>query len=215
MPSPLSVNKNNYFDKPKPSDIYTPEWLSKWLYELVSQSGMKKEVVLDPAIGQGSLTKWFKRSGSHIIGCDVDDNSAFFTDKFIHGKFEDIKVWGDKIPDFIIVNPPFNSASGRKLYPEVFLRKIDELFGHEIPVIMIVPMGLRLNQRLKSSRWRYIRNNWKINTIISLPIDAFDGVLFHAEILGFNVTGMNPSYFLPDEIIPMEKLIKANGKTDI
>lgn len=222
MASPLSVKRNNYIDNPKPSDIYTPEWLSKWLFKLVFNSGMNWKLILDPAIGAGSLTNPFREHDCSIIGFDINPESEQYCDFWCCKKFEDITVddfnnlgLGDYKPDLIIVNPPFNSASGRKLYPEVFLRKIHELFGNKIPVIMIVPMGMRLNQRLKSSRWKYIRDNWKINSIISLPIDIFDDVLFHAEILCFNVSGMEPCYFIPDEIIPLEKLNKANGKNSI
>ena len=212
MASPLSVKKNNYLDNPKKSDIYTPAWLSQWIYDLVEKSGMKKDVVLDPAIGMGSLTNPFKENGSYILGIDIDVNSMSVGNWGYNGKFEDITE-GDwnlatsfakkKDVDIIVCNPPFNSASGRKLYPEVFLKKIEDMFGNKIPVIMIVPMGMRLNQRLKSSRWKYIRDNWKICSIISLPIDVFDNVLFHAEILCFNVTGMEPCYFIPEPIIPI------------
>jgi len=203
MPSPLSVRKNNYIDNPKRSDIYTPEWLSEWLYKIVIDSGMKIDVILDPAIGGGSLTKWF--TNSLIIGIDINLNASCYADKFMHGKFEEIEKWAHEIPDLIIVNPPFNGASGKKLYPEVFLRKIQELFGNKIPVIMITPMGFLLNQKLKSVRWKYLRDNWEITSIISLPIDTFENVLFHVEIVCFNTDGMKPHYFMPEEILPQKE----------
>ena len=56
MASPLSVKKNNYFENPKRSDIYTPLWLSEYIYDVVKQSGMKTNIIFDPAIGAGSLT---------------------------------------------------------------------------------------------------------------------------------------------------------------
>jgi hypothetical protein len=203
MPSPLSVKKNNYLDNPKKSDIFTPEWLSKWLHEIVVESKMKTDVILDPAIGGGSLTKWFENS--LIIGIDINPNAACCANKFMHGKFEEIEHWAHETPDLIIVNPPFNSASGRKLYPEVFLRKIHELFGSKIPVIMIAPFGILLNQRLKSARWKYLRDNWEITSIISLPIDTFENVLFHVEIVCFNTSGMKPHYFIPEENLPQKE----------
>ena len=36
----------------------------------------------------------------------------------------------------------------------------------------------------------------EITTIISLPVDTFDDVLFHTEIICFNTDKMKPHYFL-------------------
>lgn len=215
MASPLSVNKNNYFDKPKKSDIYTPVWLSKWLYQLIESSGINRNIVFDPAIGGGSLTNPFKESGSFVVGADINPNSKQCCDIFMHGKFEELDEWLGNSPDLIVCNPPFNSASGRKLYPEVFLKHIETLFGAKIPLIMICPMGFLLNQRLKSTRWKYIRDNWEVTTIIPLTIDTFDKVvdhieelsesdkkvLFHCQIVCFNIPQLKPVYFIPEDVL--------------
>ena len=211
MSSPLSVKKNNYFENPKKSDIYTPKWLSAWLCKLIMGSGVEIGAVLDPAIGLGSLTDPFQNYKSrygdqiHITGVDIDEMSRWYCREFYHTKFEDMEIWDGTPPDIIVVNPPFNSASGRKLYPEVFLKKIQDLFGNQIPVMMIVPMGFLLNQRLKSSRYRYLRDNWEISSIVALPIDTFlkdddSPVLFHAEVVFFNFPNLKPYYFLPEGI---------------
>jgi type I restriction enzyme M protein len=102
----------------------------------------------------------------------------------------------------VLCNPPFNGAPGKRLYPEVFLEHLFKLFGVQIPVTMVVPMGLRLNQRRKSKRWRWLRDcGAQITSIISMPLDVFDGVEFHNEILVFNVAGIKPHYFLPEVAI--------------
>jgi len=203
LPSPLSVRKNNYLENPKKSDIYTPEWLSKQIYNIITDNeAIKIGWVLDPAIGMGSLTKPFKEHGSRILGVDINPLSSEYCEDnmFICGKFEDV----DKhllTPELIICNPPFNSASGRKLYPEVFIRTIEKKYGNKIPVVMIVPMGFRLNQRISSGRWKYLKENWDITSIISLPIDAFPDVLFHSEVLIFNYSywGLKSHYFIEKE----------------
>ena len=41
----------------------------------------------------------------------------------------------------------------------------------------------------------------EITSIISLPLDIFPDVEFHAEILIFNVSGIQPHYFLPEEAL--------------
>ena len=95
------------------------------------------------------------------------------------------------------MNPPFNIGSGRKLSVEVFMDKVLSLVDNEIPIIMICPMGFRLNQRIKSKRWRKIRDNYpEISSIISLPLDIFDDTLYHSEIICFNCDRFNPHYFL-------------------
>jgi type I restriction enzyme M protein len=84
----------------------------------------------------------------------------------------------------------------------VFLEHIIELFGKDIPVALFVPMGFRLNQRRKSKRWRWLRDcGAKITSIMSLPLDIFEGVEFHNEIIIYNVAGLEPHYFLPEEYL--------------
>jgi type I restriction enzyme M protein len=208
------VKKNNYRDNPKESSIETPPKLAKYLCQLVESSELALEcprtglTVFDPAVGQGNLVKPFKEAGWNVWGSDIVSMEVGLKyGTYIQSRFEDLQwhsAW--PIPDLIVCNPPFNSAPGRQLYPEVFLRHIQELFGCHIPVVMIVPMGMRLNQRAKSSRWRYMRDTWRITSVVSLPIDTFrkaDGspVLFHAEVLFFNLEGLNPHYFLPDGVL--------------
>ena len=63
-------------------------------------------------------------------------------------------------------------------------------------------MGLRLNQRKHSTRWRWLRDTKaQITSIITLPLNIFSEVEFHVEILVFNVTGVRPHYFLPEEAL--------------
>ena len=106
------------------------------------------------------------------------------------------------------MNPPFNidkktkkyikeHYGGRPLLPEVWLQKALELFGKKIPIVLFTPYGLRLNQTTESKRWlKFIGGEYpEISSIISLPKNIFDGILFHSEILIFNVNGIKPHYF--------------------
>ena len=75
--------------------------------------------------------------------------------------------------------------------------KVLELVDHNIPILMITPMGFRLNQRVNSKRWKKIRDEYPpITTIISLPLDIFVDTLFHCEIIGFNTDKLKLHYFL-------------------
>lgn len=152
--------------------------------------------MLDPALGRGSLTEPWKNKKTKIIGIDIDAKCEKYADTFICSRFEDIEKWDYEAPDLILCNPPFNNAGGGNLYPEVFLRKCFSLFGEKAKVVMIVPMGFRLNQTLNSERWKWLcQSQAQITSIISLPLDCFK-LKFHTEILIWNIPKLKPHYFL-------------------
>ena len=192
--SPLSTVRNNFFDNPKNNVVYTPKSVSNFLHKIIYKV-LKPKIILDIGIGKGSLTKPFNKS--HIIGVDINPKSKRHCNTFINSKFEDIEKWTYKKPNLIMSNPPFNKEESRDLYPEVILRKIIELFGKRIPVVLFSPMGMRLNQRMTSKRWIWLRDKGpEITSIISLPIDIFNDVEFHNEILIFNLPRLKPHYWL-------------------
>jgi len=189
-----SVKKNNYNTNPKDSTVYTPSSVVQKIYEVIEQSGLKPDVVLDPAVGTGNLIKPFKNVKK--MGVDIDDIGKKSVNQFIKKKFEDTTVDDYKwVPDLVICNPPFNNCPGRRLYTEVFLRHAIELFG-TIPVVMITPYGLRLNQKMSSERWHWMRDHTEITGIMTLPLDIFEGVLFHSEVLFFNLPKIKAHYYL-------------------
>ena len=85
----------------------------------------------------------------------------------------------------------------RPLLPEVWLSKIVELWGTDVPICLFAPYGLRLNQTIKSRRWRKFNEGAypQITSIVSLPKDIYEDVLFHSEVLIFNLREMNGHYF--------------------
>ncbi len=195
MSQPYNIQRNNYYIKRKDSTIYTPLEVSQYIYDILS-SHIEPITILDPAIGQGSLVKPWMGGFQNVIGVDIDKNSKACCDQFILGKFEEIEGWNYEIPDLILCNPPFNGAKGRKLYPEIFLRHIVKLFGKNIPIVLFVPMGFRLNQTMSSSRWNWLKENMEISSIISLPVNCFGKVKFHSEILIFNIPQLKPHYLV-------------------
>jgi type I restriction enzyme M protein len=160
------------------------------------------KIIFDPAIGTGRLTDPWYDADCTVYGCDIVDGSAK-THGLIKGRFEDCTWYDDwPTPDLVLCNPPFNGAPGKRLYNEVFLEHIIKLFGPKIPVVMFAAMGTRLNQRRKSKRWRWLRDcGAEITSIVSLPLDIFDDVEFHNEILMFNVQGVKPHYLLPESAL--------------
>jgi len=206
--NPLSVTRNDYHTNPKPSTIYTPVGVAQFLFDILdpairpSDLPLSQAFIFDPAIGTGRLTDPWYKAGYRILGCDVEIATES-GDAIIRGRFEDCTWYEDwPTPDLVLCNPPFNGAPGKQLYPEVFLKHIFELFGTSIPAALFVPMGFRLNQRCKSKRWRWLRDcGAKITSIVSLPLDMFEEVEFHSEIVICNVRGLEPHYFLPEEAL--------------
>jgi len=206
MSYPISVKKNNYFENRKNSTVETPRGVSEFIYGLI-HNNTNIETVIDVCCGRGALSKPFYKNNYLVYGIDIEDpkiDNTYFI--FSGGDFlyDEIKwfVQGGKL---ILCNPPFNDRLGKykkKLLPELFLNRIFETFGYTTPVVLFVPMGFRLNQRKKSKRWKKLRDSGaEITTIITLPIDIFKDVLFHSEILIFNIQGLKPHYFLPEEAL--------------
>jgi len=182
MPSPLTVKRNDYISNPKRSDIGTPEIICNFITRLFPNV----HTVFDPCKGNGNLLKPFANRGCITFGFDIKNGQNFLEYK-------------DTITcDLVVCNPPFNLGVAKKLGSEVFLAKIVEVCGFGVPIVLFVPMGFRLNQRKRSARWRWLQEDMPdITSIISLPIDAFENVLFHSEILIFNARWLKPHYFIP------------------
>ena len=180
MASPLSVKRNDYIKNPKRTDVPTPIWLCEEISSLFPDVSS----VLDPACGDGRLLLPFEKKGCETVGFDIKNGQDFLT------MTEKIRC------DLVVCNPPFNLGVGKMLGSEVFLRKIIELCG-VVPTVLFCPMGFRLNQRTKSARWHWLRDSCpsKITSIMSLPLDVFDGVEFHSEIIFFNAPGLPPHFF--------------------
>ena len=179
-------------DKNKSNVVYTPSELSNFIYDILKDK--EYEIVLDPAIGTGALTDIFYENNYIILGSDIEYSKPncheFIESDIDHNDFE-----FDNVPDLILMNPPFNGASGRRLFPEVFLRKIFEKYGYDIPVVMITGDNFLNNNRFKSKRRKWmIENNIEITSIITLPLDTFEDVLFNTQVLFFNIDNINPHY---------------------
>lgn len=186
-------NKNN--KGLKNSSIYSNDILAKNIYKIITDSKISTDNILEPSFGSGELVKFFKNNGSIIYGVDINDKYKDNCDYFYNQDFEFFDKKIDNI-DIIISNPPFNGHKNRKLYPEVFLRQIVKIYGNKIPICMIIPSGLLLNQKINSKRWKWINQNLEITGIMTLPLDIFNGVLFHTNIVFFNIPNIKPHYFL-------------------
>ena len=199
-----NLQKNNYHQKPKNSIIYTPPAVSQFIFELlkdkiVQPTGAVSPAILDPCCGQGSLLEpWKKTNRYRTFGNDIDPNC-------LPGQISRIDFLQMKTsrgleiarPQLILCHPPFNGYKG-KAAAEVWLDKIIELFGKDIPIVLFAPYNFRLPWKTDSKRLsKFLSGEYPpIASIISLPTKGlWEGVIFHSEILIFNIKGLKPHYF--------------------
>lgn len=200
-----NVGRNNFYKNEKLATIYTPTHVSSFLFDILHDKIQPQGLVLDPCVGQGSLLQPFQQAGFRVAGIDIEDQGFPHTTckNFLSvqpGEFEQ--------PSLVIVNPPFNidqktkamaaELFGRRpLLPEVWLQQIIQLFGKDLPIVLFAPYGMRLNQTVHSKRWQKFVNGAypSIASIVALPKDVYENVLFHSEVLIFNVEGLKPHYF--------------------
>ena len=211
------VDRNNFYKHQKKATIFTPDYVSEFLYSLIYKHINKTGLVLDPCVGQGSLLKPFKRNGFNVLGIDIENQG--FPKTIVKNYLEVKKGEIKKKVSLVIMNPPFNidgktkiyiqeNYGGRPLLPEVWFSKAVELFGHNIPIVMFTPYGFRLNQSDTSKRWqKFITKEYpEITSIVSLPKDVFDGILFHSEVLIFNLPQLKGHYFLENNYVNQQTI---------
>jgi hypothetical protein len=202
-----NVSRNNFYDNQKRSTIYTPQRLSQFLFDMVKDKIDQSGLVLDPCVGGGSLLAPFAAAGFRTTGIDITDQG--WPDTHLRS-YLDVQPGDYPTPALVIANPPFNVESktkmimkaeygARPLLPEVWLKKTVSLFGGDVPIVMFAPYGLRLNQSIKSRRWQaFLTGSFPpISSILALPKDIYQDVLFHSEVLFFNIDGLKPHDFFP------------------
>lgn len=182
--------------------IETPPLVAATLYRLTRH--LKPKAVFDPACGGGNLLLPWIKNGTYTFGVDIDPNWIRPQGMgFWLGPFENYPPDQDmffKTPDLVVCNPPWSGHWQNANYTEVFVRKIVTLFGPKIPLVLLCPMGFRLNQRAGSSRARWLADTLEISSIISCPANLYPTVDFHNEILLFNIKRVKPHYWIEKEI---------------
>ena len=199
------VDRNNFYRDQKNATVYTPPAVSRFLFGILHDKIDRTGVVIDPCVGAGSLLVPFQEAGFATKGVDIDDQGYPRT---LVRDFISIRKGEISTPSLVVANPPFNidektrdliyqSFGRRPLLPEVWLNKSVELWGSSVPIALFAPYGLRLNQSVGSRRWRmFVDGSYPaISSIVALPKDVYDNVLFHSEILIFNIEGLNGHYF--------------------
>lgn len=205
---PTNRTRNNYSENKKESTIETPKFVAEKIHSIVKDSFSDLNVarIYDIGCFKGNLSQPFTSDGYVCVGIDKQHADYAFGDfkifDFLSSDFipeQYPRVSNEK--NAVVCNPPFNDKFGeygRKLLPELFLRKIFSVFGISTPLVFFSPMGILKNQKLSSPRWKWIRDcGAEISSELELPIDAYgQNVLVHSSVLFFNIPGLKPRYFL-------------------
>ncbi|MGB2304186.1 MAG: N-6 DNA methylase [Candidatus Puniceispirillales bacterium] len=69
-----NVSRNNFYDDPKNSTVFTPPGVSQFIFDIVADKIDKSRPVFDPCVGEGSLLHPFDDAGFHTIGLDIYDH---------------------------------------------------------------------------------------------------------------------------------------------
>ena len=199
-----NLQKNNYHRNPKSSTIQTPPAVSQFIFELLRDKVDKEKTlfIFDPCSGTGNLLKPWKEAGYETLANDLD--TSLWIQDLTDYNLDFLHSWEKPVHPklnaswLVLCNPPFNGY-GHKLGNEVWLDKIIELFGKEVPIVLFAPVGFCANLTLESKRYEKFDNGTypPISSIITLPKNIFEGVIFHSEILIFNIKGLKSHYFLP------------------
>lgn len=203
------VDRNNFYENEKTATVCTPAYVSEFLFDILAGQIDADGLVLDPCVGAGSLLRPWHDSGWRTLGIDIEPQG--YPGTIVKNYLEVRRSELRETPALVIMNPPFNIDhktkayirkyyGGRPLLPEVWLQKALELFGTSVPIAMFTPYGFRLNQTATSTRWRrFIEGEYpEISGIVSLPKNVFEGILFHSEVLIFNVPNLKAHYFVRD-----------------
>ena len=204
------VDRNNFYEHQKKATVQTPSYVSQFLFHIVSPFVDKRSGhILDPCVGKGSLLQPWSEHGYKVVGVDIENQG--FRGTIVKNYLEVTRSDIRREISLVIMNPPFNIDAktkeyiksrygGRPLLPEVWLQKAIELFGRDVPIVMFTPYGFRLNQTAESKRWmKFVDKEYpEITAIVSLPKNVFKDILFHSEVLIFNLPMKRGHYFVAD-----------------
>jgi len=191
------ANLNKMNKENKNSTVFTPERLSKTIFNIINNTYNFK-TIFDPCIGEnGGMTKFFFENEYKVIGADIDKRGEEHCHLFFNQDIKQSNIPDSVKPNLIVMNPPFN-GNGRGdnlLYPHLFLKEMFDRFGEDIPVVMITGDNFLNNNSMHSKRLKYISDGkFNITSIMTLPLDTFEDVKFNTQVLFFNMPKLQPYY---------------------
>src|SRR3546814_15559646 len=68
-----SVDRNNFYQNEKKATVCTPDYVSEFLFSIISPHIKKGGLVVDPCVGEGALLLPWQREGYKTLGIDIED----------------------------------------------------------------------------------------------------------------------------------------------
>ena len=126
------VDRNNFFKVQKKATVYTPAYVSDFLYSILHTPDQSWRPNSGPLRRDGALLKPWKKNGYRTVGIDIEDQGF---PKTIVKNYLEVKKGDVAKPNLVIMNPPFNIDSktkqyikenygGRPLLPEVWFQRL-------------------------------------------------------------------------------------------
>ena len=177
----FSVQRNDYRKHRKPDDAATPVHVCEFIASLFPHV----DSILDPCAGSGNMCRPFRERGCDVTEFEIRDGRDFFC-------AEPVSV------DLVVANPPWNGLRDGEMMPLAFLRKIIHVVGNSTPIVVIVPAWFVINQKRRSKRWKWLRDNVVVSSVVPVFLDDFPGVQAPAFILVLNAGKhrLKPFYWL-------------------
>src|SRR3546814_5850336 len=100
------VDRNNFYQNEKKATVCTPDYVSEFLFSIMSPHIKKGGLVVDPCVGEGALLLPWQREGYKTLGIDIEDQG--FPNTIEKNYLEVRKSHIRKKPSLVILNPPFN-----------------------------------------------------------------------------------------------------------
>lgn len=201
------INKQKLTNNISDNIVITPPIVSNEIYNTLKRKQIHN--ILDIGCFRGDLTKPFrKKKNVKIIGIDIIDDYKQNFDYFIHNDFlkTDKNDFKNLNIDCIITNPPFKRNSNtNNPYPLDFLQHIFNLFGKNIPIVIIVPNYFIYNSK---KRMEYL-NNLNITKITNIHKDVFPNVKVECNILYFNIKTKTKHSFLSPQNFEKNRYFKS------
>jgi len=192
-----SKQSENHFKRREKilGQFFTPYNVADFIVSYSEKFLNKKEIVCDPACGDGIFLKSAYGKGfKRVVGIDIDENVKEFLpieikeNVIIENGLHDLG-FENKV-DLVIGNPPFSAKYGKVIDKNLlnkfqlgkgrnsqaieilFLEKFVRLANQNGLIGIILPMGIFANIQLSYIR-KFILKNLKVLAIISLPRSIF------------------------------------------
>ena len=152
---PMKRRHAHIFKKEPGGHYVEPAWVSQRLFEAESFA----DLIHDPALGWGTITREACAQGYIVTGADIVDRRHHFDGDFF---LRDFLTWHGHIDGSVVCNPPFDHV-------QEFCEHAVKLGARKVAMLMLV-------RRLNAAHWLQalpLRRVWLLTPRPSMPPGAW------------------------------------------